>query len=107
MLANAQQDMEVNLAKMQLNKKIALTKSNEDKSVVLKKQNDELGYMFVPTQVILSSWSNEVSHDKISKELFQISVDLIQGKTAGELSSKVDRASMMIVEVMGSGEFCA
>ena len=54
MLANAQQDMEVNLAKMQLNKKIALTKSNEDKSVVLKKQNDELGYMYVPTQVILS-----------------------------------------------------
>ena len=51
MLANAQQDMEVNLAKMQLNKKIALTKSNEDKSVVLKKQNDELGYLFVPTQV--------------------------------------------------------
>ena len=51
MLANAQQDMEVNLAKMQLNKKIALTKSNEDKAATLKKQNDELGYLFVPTQV--------------------------------------------------------
>merc|ERR1719410_2266025 len=86
MLANAQQDMEVNLAKMQLNKKIALTKSNEDKSVVLKKQNDELGYLFVPTQ---------------------ISVELIQGKAPAEVSSKVDRASMMIVEIMGSGEFCA
>ena len=51
MLANAQQDMEVNLAKMQLNKKIALTKSNEDKAATMKKQNDELGYLYVPTQV--------------------------------------------------------
>ena len=54
MLANAQQDMEVNLAKMQLTKKVALTKSNEDKSAVLKKQNDELGYLYVPTQVHIS-----------------------------------------------------
>ena len=53
MLANAQQDMEVNLAKMQLNKKIALTKSNEDKAGKLKKENEELGYMFVPTQVCI------------------------------------------------------
>ena len=59
MLANAQQDMEANLKKMQLDKKIALTKSNEDKSAALKKQNDELGYMFLPTQV---------------------SVDILQGK---------------------------
>ena len=51
MLANAQQDMEVNLAKMQLNKKVALTKSNTDKAAKLKKENEELGYMFVPTQV--------------------------------------------------------
>merc|ERR1719309_1645625 len=36
MLANAQQDMEVNLAKMQLNKKVALTKSNNDKAAVPK-----------------------------------------------------------------------
>ena len=55
MLANAQQDMEVSLAKMQLNKKIALTKSNNDKAALLKKQNDELGYMFVPTQVRLEN----------------------------------------------------
>ena len=53
MLANAQQDMEVTLAKMQLAKKVALTKSNNDKATVLKKQNDELGYMFVPTEVRL------------------------------------------------------
>ena len=59
MLANAQQDMEENLKKMQLNKKIALTKSNEDKAASLKKQNDELGFMFLPTQV---------------------SVDILQGK---------------------------
>ena len=55
MLANAQQDMEVNLAKMQLNKKIALTKSNEDKAAGLKKQIDELGYLYVPTQVFEKS----------------------------------------------------
>ena len=55
MLANAQQDMEVTLAKMQLAKKVALTKSNNDKAGTLKKQNDELGYMFVPTQVILET----------------------------------------------------
>ena len=102
MLANAQQDMEVNLAKMQLNKKIALTKSNEDKSVVLKKQNDELGYLFVPTQVRFRDWIIVIFN-----VLFQISVDLIQGKSPAEVSSKVDRASMMIVEIMGSGEFCA
>ena len=47
MLANAQQDMEVSLAKMQLNKKVALTKSNNDKAAVLKKQNDELGNFFL------------------------------------------------------------
>merc|ERR1719394_1508446 len=86
MLANAQQDMEAGLAKMQLNKKIAATKNNEDKCSALKKQNDELGYLYVPTQ---------------------ISIDLIQGKTAEELSTKVDRASMMIVEIMGSSEFCS
>ena len=56
MLANAQQDMEVSLAKMQLNKKIALTKSNNDKAGTLKKQNDEMGYMFVPTQVWLERY---------------------------------------------------
>ena len=86
MLANAQQDMEVNLAKMQLNKKIALTKSNEDKAAKLKKENDELGYMFVPTQQ---------------------SIDLIQGKSPGEISTKVDKAAIMIVEILGSSEFCA
>ena len=67
MLANAQQDMEVNLAKMQLNKKIALTKSNEDKSVVLKKQNDELGYLFVPTQVRFRGKNSERILDPTSK----------------------------------------
>merc|ERR1719461_760669 len=86
MLANAQQDMEVSLAKMQLNKKIALTKSNNDKAGTLKKQNDELGYMFVPTQA---------------------SVELIQGKSGTELTQKFDRASMMVVEIYGTTEFCA
>merc|ERR1719219_3289832 len=86
MLANAQQDMEVSLAKMQLNKKIALTKSNNDKAGVLKKQNDELGYMFVPTQA---------------------SVELIQGKSGTELTQKFDRASMMVVEIYGTTEFCS
>ena len=62
MLANAQQDMEVNLAKMQLTKKVALTKSNEDKSAVLKKQNDELGYLYVPTQVHISDILQDICH---------------------------------------------
>ena len=30
---------------------VALTKVNEHKSATLKKQNDELGYMFLPTEV--------------------------------------------------------
>ena len=51
MLANAQQDMEAGLAKMQLAKKVALTKSNNDRAASFKKQNDELGYMFLPTTV--------------------------------------------------------
>ena len=53
MLANAQTEMEAGLAKMQLAKKVALTKSNNDKASNLKKQNDDLGYMFLPTQVEL------------------------------------------------------
>ena len=86
MLANAQTDMEANLAKMQLNKKIALTKSNEDKAGALKKQNDELGYMFLPTQV---------------------SVDILQGKPIEELTQKIERATLLDIEVHGSSEFCA
>ena len=86
MLANAQTDMEANLAKMQLNKKIALTKSNEDKAAVLKKQNDELGYMFLPTQV---------------------SVEILQGKPIEELTQKIERATLLDIEVHGSSEFCA
>ena len=86
MLANAQQDMEASLAKMQLNKKIALTKSNEDKAASLKKQNDELGYMFLPTQV---------------------SVAILQGKSTAELTEKIERATLLDIEVHGSSEFCA
>ena len=86
MLANAQTDMEANLAKMQLNKKIALTKSNEDKAGALKKQNDELGYMFLPTQV---------------------SVDILQGKPIEDLTQKIERATLLDIEVHGSSEFCA
>jgi len=86
MLANAQQDMEAGLAKMQLNKKIALTKSNEDKAASLKKQNDELGYMFLPTQV---------------------SVDILQGKPIEDLTQKIERSALLDIEVHGSSEFCA
>ena len=86
MLANAQQDMEEGLKKMQLNKKIALTKSNEDKAAALKKQNDELGYMFLPTQV---------------------SIEILQGKDPKEMCNKVDRAALLMVEIHGVAEFCA
>ena len=102
MLANAQQDMEVSLAKMQLNKKIALTKSNNDKAGTLKKQNDELGYMFVPTQVRL-----ETGDWRWFFSSLQASVELIQGKSGTELTQKFDRASMMVVEIYGTSEFCA
>ena len=34
---------------------VALTKVNENKSAALKKQNDELGYMFLPTEVAKKS----------------------------------------------------
>ena len=86
MLANAQQDMEENLKKMQLNKKIALTKTNVEKAASLKKQNDELGYMFLPTQV---------------------SVDILQGKDPREMTQKIDRAALLMVEIFGVGDFCA
>lgn len=70
MLANAQQDMEENLKKMQLNKKIALTKSNEDKAASLKKQNDELGFMFLPTQVSVDILQGKIpEHHKTVKIL--------------------------------------
>merc|ERR1719443_667237 len=86
MLANAQQDMEAGLAKMQLNKKIAATKNNEDKCSALKKQNDELGYMFLPTQV---------------------SIDILQGKDPSEMTQKVERAALLMVHIHGVGDFCA
>ena len=86
MLANAQQDMEAGLQKMQLNKKVALTKSNEEKASSLKKQNDELGYMFLPTQV---------------------SIEILQGKDPKEMSTKVERAALLMVEIHGVAEFCA
>ena len=65
MLANAQQDMEENLKKMQLQKKIAMTKSNEDKAASLKKQNDELGFMFLPTQVSVDILQGMESKDEL------------------------------------------
>ena len=86
MLANAQQDMEAGLQKMQLNKKVALTKSNEEKAASLKKQNDELGYMFLPTQV---------------------SIEILQGKDPKEMSQKVERAALLMVEIHGVADFCA
>ena len=51
MLANAQTEMEGNLARMELAKKVAITKQNNDKANSTKKQNDDLGYMFLPSSV--------------------------------------------------------
>merc|ERR1719219_733338 len=86
MLANAQTDMEANLLKMQLAKKIALTRKNNDKAATMAKQNTELGYMFLPTQV---------------------SIEILQGKDPKEMSTKVERAALLMVEIYGSSEFCA
>jgi len=84
MLANAQQDMEVGLAKMQLNKKIALTKTNEEKAATMKKRNDDLGYMFLPTQV---------------------TIDIVSGKDPKDMSTKIDRASFLMVDIAGAADF--
>ena len=51
MLANAQTEMEANLAKMELAKKVTITKQNNDKANSLKKENDDLGFMFLPSSV--------------------------------------------------------
>ena len=37
----------------------------------------------------------------------QASVELIQGKSGTELTQKFDRASMMVVEIYGTTDFCA
>merc|ERR1719308_374887 len=52
MLANAQTEMEANLAKMELAKKDSITKTNNEKASVLKKENENLGMMFIPNSVI-------------------------------------------------------
>ena len=36
-----------------------------------------------------------------------MSVELIQGKDPADLASKVDRASIMLVEILGAAEFCS
>merc|ERR1719334_2217784 len=86
MLANAQTEMKAGLAKMQLAKKVALTKSNNDKASNLKKQNDDLGYMFLPTQV---------------------AVEILQGKDPAELTQKNERSALLVAELVGSSDFCA
>ena len=51
MLANAQTEMEANLAKMELAKKVNITKLNNEKAKQLKKENEDLGFMFLPSNV--------------------------------------------------------
>ena len=65
---------------------LVLFQSNEDKASSLKKQNDELGYMFLPTQV---------------------SIDILQGKDPAEMTQKLDRAALLMVEIHGISDFCA
>ena len=51
MLANAQTEMEANLAKMELAKKDNITKKNNEKASTLKRENENLGFMFLPPSV--------------------------------------------------------
>ena len=57
MLANAQTEMEANLAKMELAKKDSITKQNTEKASNLKRENENLGFMFIPSSVTKPSVS--------------------------------------------------
>merc|ERR1719206_342787 len=86
MLANAQTEMEANLAKMELAKKNSITKNNNEKASVLKKENENLGMMFIPNSVIS---------------------EMAGGKNPAEIHSKVERSVILMAEVLGAEEFCS
>merc|ERR1719312_601473 len=86
MLANAQTEMEANLAKMELAKKDSITKTNNEKASVLKKENENLGMMFIPNSVIS---------------------EMAGGKNPAEIHSKVERSVILMAEVLGAEEFCS
>merc|ERR1719495_39464 len=86
MLANAQTEMEANLAKMELAKKDSITKQNNEKASVLKKENENLGFMFIPNSVI---------------------GEMAGGKSPAEIHSKVERSVILMAEVLGAEEFCS
>merc|ERR1719357_475620 len=86
MLANAQTEMEANLAKMELAKKVNITKLNNEKAKQLKKENEDLGFMFLPSNAI---------------------TEMVQGKAPHEITAKVERTTVLLAEVLGVGDFCA
>jgi len=86
MLANAQTEMEANLAKMELAKKANITKQNTEKASNLKRENENLGFMFIPSSVI---------------------GEMAGGKEPGEIHSKVERSVILMAEVLGAEDFCS
>merc|ERR1719357_2300888 len=86
MLANAQTEMEANLAKMELAKKDNITKKNNEKASTLKRENENLGFLFLPPAVI-----GEMSG----------------GKAPGEIHTKVERSVILMAEVLGGEDFCS
>merc|ERR1719334_395800 len=86
MLANAQTEMEANLAKMELAKKDSITKQNTEKASNLKRENENLGFMFIPSSVI---------------------GEMAGGKAPAEIHSKVERSVILMAEVLGAEDFCS
>merc|ERR1719495_741961 len=84
MLANAQTEMEANLAKMELAKKVAITRQNTEKANTLKRENENLGFMFLPSSTIML---------------------LSSGKQPDEIGEKIERAVFLMAEIQGSTEF--
>ena len=100
MLANAQTEMEANLAKMELAKKDSITKQNNEKASVLKKENENLGFMFIPNSV-----KSTVSNIPFTVCL-EVIGEMAGGKSPAEIHSKVERSVILMAEVLGAEEFC-
>ena len=100
MLANAQTEMEANLAKMELAKKDSITKNNNEKASVLKKENENLGMMFIPNSVKTVFSKITVTH------CLQVISEMAGGKNPAEIHSKVERSVILMAEVLGAEEFC-
>ena len=102
MLANAQTEMEANLKKMELAKKDNITRINTEKIKTLKKENEDLGFLFLPSNVIFFI----ITYFAYVFSLQAITA-MVQGKQPHEVTAKVERTTVLIAEVLGVGDFCS